>query len=1069
MAGDCGSITVKQDGIDVVLELKGPHGETLTTIDSPHYRRGIESLFFRASNSGRFLIEVRSAADEGANGRYEIALDLLSNVSSDDRRRFEAGLASTEAGRLYSEGSPESLRPAFEAYEAAAALWQETGQRYEEARNLHSAAEIARQLGDARPALELFRQSERLWLALGADDMRALALNSIGLCHWRLDEPEPGRRSLERSWALHQKLGHRFEAAQALGNQCLITHSEGHLRRALECYQRALEQFQNLDAQESIATQLNNMGFAYFSLGEPQAAVEHYHRSLELRRARGDRAGEAQILNNLAVVYRNLGEYQKALTHYGQVRELLASSSDRSRRASVLSNVGVAYLNLGAFDRAAPQLEEALELRRELEDRRGEVATLNSLGHLHLKRGDLGQADAAHRRALTLAREIENRPYEAISHTALGRVALAAGDPRRAVAELDHAVALLHETGDRYRLAVALLRRGEALLTLAEPAAALASLTPAAETYLALGDRAGEAETLVALARAHRQMGRTEEGRGYAESALDIVESLRTTFGNPDLRATFLATRRQAYELMIEFLMDRHVADPGGNHHLQALAISERSRARSLLDVLPEGGRLAPESPGSSLYLRRQSLLRRLNAKAERSLRLRRRANRESPVAAQLELELQSVLAELDNVEEELRRVSPRFSAVNRPRTLDEEEIRNLLDSDTVLLEYFLGEERSFLWAVSLDSTKVFELPPRSEIEGLTRSLHRHLSTLDPGGFDQERRTAAELSRAVLEPAAAFLAAPRLAIVADGGLHYIPFAALPVPIGSPRSGSGLPFLLQEYEVVHLPSASALAWQRQAADRTPAPRLAAVVADPVFDPRDARLAPPPSKTSGLAAAGTAAQGTAHPRSDGAWRSTAARSGLDRLPLSREEAVAIAALAPPGEVRTWLDFAARRSALTGEALADFRVLHFATHGMVDTERPELSGLALSGVDEHGQAQDGMLRLHDIYDLRLNADLVVLSGCRTALGKEVRGEGLMGLTRAFMFAGALRVVASLWWVQDRTTADLMTRLYEQMWRHSSRPAAALRSAQLALLETRRWRDPFYWSAFVHQGDWR
>ncbi|RPH53576.1 CHAT domain-containing protein, partial [bacterium] len=219
-------------------------------------------------------------------------------------------------------------------------------------------------------------------------------------------------------------------------------------------------------------------------------------------------------------------------------------------------------------------------------------------------------------------------------------------------------------------------------------------------------------------------------------------------------------------------------------------------------------------------------------------------------------------------------------------------------------------------------------------------------------------------------------------------------------------------------------------RRLLARRPPAPKRLAILADPVFGPG---------------------------------------SAFERLPGSRQEAEAIAALVPAGESLVALGADASRSLVLGDRLSAFRVLHFATHGVFDAERPALSGLALSSIDAAGKPEDGFLHLHDVYNLRLDADLVVLSGCRTALGREVRGEGLIGLTRGFLYAGASRVVASLWRVEDQATAALMTRFYRALWEEGLPPAAALRAAQLGMREQRRWRDPYYWAGFVLQGDWQ
>ena len=281
----------------------------------------------------------------------------------------------------------------------------------------------------------------------------------------------------------------------------------------------------------------------------------------------------------------------------------------------------------------------------------------------------------------------------------------------------------------------------------------------------------------------------------------------------------------------------------------------------------------------------------------------------------------------------------------------------------------------------------------------------------------------------------------RLVVIPDGALSYLPFAALSSPGGQAP-------LLHTHEVVTLPSASALAARRAIAfPRSPPPGLLAIVADPVFQAGDPRMAASPSVTE-------------------------ARTGgerFPRLPATRREAEAILALAPTARTLQLFDFAAERSAVLAGNLRPFRVVHFATHGVLDAAQPSLSGLVLSQVGPDGEPRSGFLSLHDIYNLDLQAELVVLSGCRTALGEEMQGEGLVGLTRGFMYAGAPRVIASLWPVEDRATARLMESFYQALWRDGLPAAAALRQAQLQLSAERRWRDPYYWASFVLQGEWR
>jgi CHAT domain-containing protein len=237
----------------------------------------------------------------------------------------------------------------------------------------------------------------------------------------------------------------------------------------------------------------------------------------------------------------------------------------------------------------------------------------------------------------------------------------------------------------------------------------------------------------------------------------------------------------------------------------------------------------------------------------------------------------------------------------------------------------------------------------------------------------------------------------------------------------------------------------------------------VLADPVFHQNDPRISPPGE--SGAKRVDVASVATDVERS-------AAESGLAdflRLRFSRYEAEQIIRLAAERKQLKALDFAASRATATSDELGQYSIIHFATHGLINNQHPELSGIVLSLVNERGQPQNGFLRLHEIYNLRLGADLVVLSACQTALGKEVRGEGLVGVTRGFMYAGAPRVVASLWRIDDRAAAELMKRFYEEMLGGGQRPVAALRAAQISLWKQKRWESPYYWAAFTLQGEWK
>jgi CHAT domain-containing protein len=314
-------------------------------------------------------------------------------------------------------------------------------------------------------------------------------------------------------------------------------------------------------------------------------------------------------------------------------------------------------------------------------------------------------------------------------------------------------------------------------------------------------------------------------------------------------------------------------------------------------------------------------------------------------------------------------------------------------------------------------------------------------------------------------------------IVPDGALQYVPFEALPDPTtpaaGAQPDASGgehpVSPLLLKHEIINQPSASALALLRDETARRgqAAPKMVAVLADPVFEHDDPRVKLATRQQSPSADEPSRSVDTYRALRDVGVLSDGGR--MPRLLASRHEANSIIAAAPPAERLEAVGFSASRETATSPELGRYRIIHFATHGLLNNDHPELSGIVLSLVDERGRAVDGFLRVHDIYNLNLPADLVVLSACSTALGKDVKGEGIIGLTRGFMYAGARSVMASLWKVDDEATAELMGHFYRNLLRNNLPPAAALREAQIAMLKQKQWRAPYFWAAFVLQGEYR
>lgn len=888
---------------------------------------------------------------------------------------------------------------------------------------------------------------------------------------WQRAEPDPGspppsarpadeevasvRAAYREALARWEALGDpRAQAAtwHRIGRYAEGLRDAATLWEARDAFRRAFDLSRLAGEPATAARHLVRAAEASQSLGEP-AALEEYREALALLRPLGDAADTGLIHNNLCVLLRTTGAFDEAVE---ECRLTLEEWNDGGQaEAFGRMNLGAAYAAIGDSDTALDHYRASLPLWRRAGNRHMEALALVQIGMTLVRfRGDvhggLDQLQRAHER-MTEAGE----PEHPMVLAALGEARLAGGDHTLASALLERASQRLRATGERVREAAVLVRLGHALAAGGELERARESQGRALAMLRRSGDRPAQAEALRGLARLARTRGRLDEARSQLEEALAILETLRSGLPDASLRELYLSSVKDYYDLYTDVLMQLEAQRPGEGLAELALAASELGRARTLVELL-RAARIDVRGGVSPELLDRQRRVRqRVALKTELAQRAR-------PDAAEaLRKELGSLLLEERDVEAEIRRARPGYGALMRPERLDALALLSLLGPDDLLLEFSLGADRSYLWAATSAEVKAFPLAPRAEIEALAARLHAQWSA---GGRREQARqarwTAALLSERILGPVAHLLGRRRLIVVADGVLAYLPFAALPRPGAADERP-----LLRDHEVVGLPSLSVLRELRRGGDVRPAASgLVAVLADPVLAADDVRVR---RRLARQGRADLAPRATAdRTRSAGPTR---AGGRLERLPFTRREAEAIAALAP-GRVRAALDFDASRELALGGSLSRYRFLHFATHGIIDSRRPELSAIVLSLVDAQGNPQDGLLRLQDVYGMKLEAtDLVVLSACSTALGKQVRGEGLVGLTRGFMYAGAPRVVASLWDVRDHATAELMRRFYEGLLRRNERPAAALRVAQLSMLREPRWSSPHYWAPFVLQGDWR
>ena len=943
-------------------------------------------------------------------------------------------------------------------------------------------------LGENETALEYFNQA--LAVSRGFRDplLEIDLLNNVAEVSNELGERQAALDSANKALTLSREVGYVRGQAQALDNAGLVHHLMSDFPRALDCFQQSLPLWRTARDRRGEAQTLTNLGFSYGDLGDLEKWSSVLDEALALWRKSKDLRGEAQVLTANALLNTILGEMQKALPNHDQAIQLFQRMGNKTGEAVALNGLALLYGTLGKYPRALDLYEKALRLFRGAGRRSSEAITLGHIGEVHYSLGNLQRALDCYTQELAALRSIRDSRAEAYTLRDIGVVFESMGNTDKALDHFNRALDLSRSTSDSRAQALALNSLGYLYEQGGQKEQALGLFKQALKLNRAVADRAEEEQTLHNIARVARDLGNLQEAYDYSKALLSLVEVQRAKVASQDLQASYFASAHQHYELYIDVLMRMHKQKPAAGYEAAAFEASESSRGRVLLDLLNEANADIRQGVEPDLLQQARHLQRSLNTMAERQIRLLSHTHTEEEASA-IKKEVADLTDRYEDVLAQIRAANRKYADLTRPHALTLADIQqHQLDSNTIVLEYSLGEERSYLWAVTPAWVKAFELPGREQIDAVALRLYRALTAYSEQPdkqTPQQRRAAlaaadseyaqaaAALTQMLLAPVAPDLGTSRLVIVADGSLQYVPFAALPEP-QAPSESERQPLIVR-HEIVHVPSLSILSAMRsENSGRRPAPKTLAILADPVFSKDDSRV-------QGRERTGRNAGGHTAPQPDRSKAGQRLRSNdlpdyqkeslrFQRLPFASTEARAIADLLPEPERKLALGFDASLATAQSKDLQQYRILHFATHGLIYGAYPQLYGVVLSLVDTQGNTQDGFLRLNEVYNLKLAADLVVLSACQTALGKDIKGEGLIGLARGFMYAGAARVLASLWKVDDRASAELMKYFYEELLNGTRlRPPAALRAAQLRMLQDKRWQAPYFWAAFILQGEWR
>jgi len=811
-----------------------------------------------------------------------------------------------------------------------------------------------------------------------------------------------------------------------------VYDANAQLNRSVDYYKQALTLYLKPETRKNAilhSTILNNLGTAQHRLEDDDDAIESLKGAIEAVRGQGQDRYEAIVNNNLGQTYMELGRLDEAEACFLRAQEIRKSKDlDPAGWATTLHNQGGLEEARRNFDKAESYLREALQLR---EKGPREFETLHLLAFVMNLKGNSKEALSLYQRVLPF---VEHRPeLKAITLMNIGRIYDDQGESDKALGIYQEAVELL------------------SLID-----------SPAVEWTI-----------LFALGRSERDHNLLEPASEHLSKAYELTLRQSKRRINLNLRALYLADTRVVTETYVDVLMRLAVKRNDSSLVQKALEISEQARSRSLIEMLKEAKVTIHRDVDPKLLEQANKLEKQL--KAADYVRQERQFNQASPPLQKAAHATVNQLAQqLESVETRIRRANKRFADLLAPEPFAFNQLAQTLDANTLALEFLLGDKQSYAWLISSSGIISAEpLPPRSEIEPVAKHFHAMLRDGDGKFVD----VGTQLRDMVLKPFVNKISGKNLIIVPDGGLHYVPFAALPLVSGPGSRMTRRPvrYLVEDQPITILPSLSTLIVQRETLDSRPRGAKALMVfADPVYDSNDPPHRCENSSRKPKSQASTENGEGTDPSNVSVSRGEATEVlKLPRLPQTQKEMLALLALPFRGQKDRACGFDASVRNARPTSLASYRFIHFAVHSTINSEHPELSGLVLSLFDEDGRrVPEGVFRLHDIYRLNLQSDLVVLSACETISGKEIRGEGIVGLTRGFMAAGARRVVTSFWRVSDQPeTVELMKLFYQGLLDRPRPlpPPVALQEAQKQILARHPGLHPQYWAAFTIEGEYR
>jgi len=1049
-------IRVRNIGRDSILTIADVSGKRLGRFAG---WRGPEHQYFAlVETESNVTLTIEPDDPISPPGRIGLYIELLAPDSPLAQAERVMSKAS-DSNLAFYYGEADTRESALNDFQKAAGLYAVAGRKAREADALFEAANVSDILCRRQLAHKLLEEAGSIWSDL--DDQRGVAAteNLRGLVHWAAGDSQSSIALFDSAAARRKSMGDDYFYAEAINNLGLVHREKGDSRLAAQYFRDAIEFYQgdvNLLEDEIDVERwkrlprppwmnnsligLNNLGLANEVFGDIDETERIWRRALELSSHLRTDFTSATLWKNLGNFKRKSGEMEEALQLLHKALAYFTEESPEEYWASVAYfNLGQLHRDLGDMTRAMQLFEKSLELRTPECDPIGRAETLKEIAAIAVDAGRIDDAMELINQGQAL---LSPYPFNKIAiaefYDLKGRALGSNGFWGPAVSMFDEAIRLYRVAGDRFGELVARAHRAEANGGLGRYFAAKPELQIALDLAQQVDSKLEQFRILTILAQIHLADGDAKSSFEFARRAIDLSEAVRDQLVRPILLRDFASIQRSAYDVLVAAYLALDQVE-------SAWIASDSGRARRFSDSLKQG------DIDMSLLTREQRerydfLVAAVGQRAEARTPLYARNNEDA--AEDVLDELLPLIDELDDLQKIARRTD---QAKEGAGTVG--DVRRKLDDDDILLEFHVGVNVAGVWSIHKEGISFSAIPLLHELTVETDSIRQSISRRDPGVRSKLNKIARKiLGSTTLDSRSG----GDLIVIPDGPLHYLPFSALP----DPSTGWSEP-LIGNRTITYLPSiASAAQLMNRSAPRSDG---IAIVADPIFQLDDPRVSVNRQEDStNLLVAYLGNELLLGQQRSG-------NGGFPRLPGTQIEARAIEEVAGNVDILGLYGADANRDAVLSGRLSDYGILHFATHGIVDDVEPALSGLVLSAVTREGKAVDGFLRTQDILTLSIHAELVVLSGCDTGLGRPVYGEGLVGLNRAFFVAGADRVVSSLWQVPDTATAELMASFYRALLEYDASPSEALRIAQSEIRKQPKWSNPYFWASFVIHGNWK